>query len=315
MWKQLTMATLQRTGRPPASEMLNALSFDIEDWFHIVGLPGAEDPAAWDALPSVVECRTAEILAVLAEFRVRATFFILGWVAERYPGIVRRIRDEGHEIATHSFFHRQVCQLTPDEFYEDLIDSIEVLEQHDGVKVRGFRAPSFSITPGTEWAFDVLQKAGLEYDASLFPARRAHGGYRCASGPCVVTGAEGARLAELPMSVMPCGPMRLCYSGGGYFRLLPRWLIDRGMRSTRKAGRPTVIYLHPRDFATDCATMPMPFHRRFKSYVGRRTTMPKLRHLLQNYRFGTCWDVLREHSLIDTERQPASTPQRRRIVN
>ena len=281
----------------------HALSFDIEDWFHIVELRASEDPAKWNEFPSIVERCTREIIELLGEFDVRATFFILGWVAERYPGVVRMIRDEGHEIGTHSFWHRKVYELTPDEFCADLLDSIEVLEQQDGVKVRGFRAPSFSIRPGTEWAFDVIKKVGLEYDASLFPAARAHGGYPCELGPCVVSGAEGARVPELPMSVTSWGPARYCYSGGGYFRLLPRWLIERGIRSTEKAGRPTVVYLHPRDFATDCPTIPMPFVRRFKCYVGRKTTREKLRHLLKNYRFGTCLEVLRAHALVGAEAQ------------
>ena len=115
-------------------------------------------------------------------------------------------------------------------------------------------------------------------------------------------------MAELPASVMACGPKQFCYSGGGYFRLLPRWLIERGIRSAEKAGRPSVIYLHPRDFATDCPTMPMPLVRRFKSYVGRKTTSPKLRHLLENYRFGTCLDVLRERSLVDVDTQTVKLP-------
>jgi polysaccharide deacetylase family protein (PEP-CTERM system associated) len=279
----------------------HALSFDIEDWFHIVGIAGAEDRATWGEFPSIVERRTREIVELLGEFKVRATFFILGWVAERYPTIVRMIRDEGHEIGTHSFWHRKVYDLTPEEFHEDLVDSIDVLEQHAGVKVHGFRAPSFSIIPGMEWAFDVIKKAGLEYDASLFPVPRAHGGYPCELGPCVISGTDGARVAELPASVMSCGRKQFCYSGGGYFRLLPRWLIERGIRSAEKAGRPSVIYLHPRDFATDCPTMPMPLVRRFKSYVGRKTTSRKLRHLLENYRFGTCLDVLQANLLVGVD--------------
>jgi len=276
----------------------HALSFDVEDWFHVVEVKASEDPADWSSFRSIVRERTQEILRIVDEAKVRATFFILGWVAERYPDAVRMIADAGHEIGTHSFWHRKVYELTPEVFREDLARSIDVLEHHSGTKVRGFRAPSFSITPGTEWAFEVIRGLGLEYDASLFPARRAHGGYPCQLGAHLIRHGDGPPLAELPMSVMDLGPLRFCFSGGGYFRLLPLWMIHRGIRHESAQGRPTVIYLHPRDFATDCPAMPMPLHRRFKCYVGRRTTARKLRHLLATYRFSTCYDVLRQRGLL-----------------
>ena len=160
------------------------LSFDIEDWFHLIEVDATSDTSGWDSFPSIVVDRTRQILDLLSEFNVRATFFMLGWVADRHPELVPMIAERGHEIGTHSFWHRKVFELTPDVFRDDLRQSIEVIEdQHPGVKVKGFRAPSFSITPGTEWAFDVMKELGIEYDASLFPANRAHGGYPCALVP------------------------------------------------------------------------------------------------------------------------------------
>jgi len=150
-----------------------------------------------------------------------------------------------------------------------------------------------------------MKKVGLEYDASLFPTQRAHGGYPCELGPWTMSGSDGVRIAELPMSVIRWGPSRLCYSGGGYFRLLPRWLIEHGIRSAEKAGRPSVVYLHPRDFATDCPVMPMPLIRRFKSYVGRKTTEPKVR------RFDTCYEVLRRHSLVGVDERRAESGEQK----
>jgi len=279
----------------------HALSFDIEDWFHIVGIKATTDPTRWVEFPSIVERYTRQIVGLLREFDVRATFFVLGWIAERYPSVVRMIADAGHEIGTHSFWHRRVGELSPDAFYEDLLDSIEVLEQHEGVKVRGFRAPSFSIVPGMEWAFDVIKKCGLEYDASLFPARRAHGGgYAGADGPCLVESQESGPLAELPIAVFPRGPFRFCFSGGGYFRLFPGWLVEYGVRRLEASGQSAVLYLHPRDFATDCPKVSMPLHRRFKCYVGRGSTAAKLRRLLTRHRFSTCYDVLCQHGLLQT---------------
>jgi len=281
--------------------LTHALSFDIEDWFHIVEIKASEDPAHWPAFESIVLRRTGEILQIVHDAGVRATFFILGWVAERYPDAVRMIAEAGHEIGTHSFWHRKVYELTPEVFRDDMVRSIEAIEHAAGVKVHGFRAPSFSITPGTEWAFDVIKDVGLKYDASLFPARRAHGGYPCRLGPHLIEWGEGKSLPELPMSVMDLGPLRFCFSGGGYFRLLPRWMIERGLRRESKHGRPTVIYLHPRDFATDCPVMPMPLYRRFKCYIGQKHTAAKLKALLARYRFSTCYDVLQENSLLPPE--------------
>jgi hypothetical protein len=175
-----------------------------------------------------------------------------------------------------------------DDFARDLRDSIAVIEQNSGVKVAGFRAPSFSIVPGTEWALDVLLETGIQYDASLFPARRGQGGYPCARGPHLAGTGSGAKIPELPASIFSFGPFKLCFSGGGYFRLLPLSLIEYGFHKEEASGRPTVVYLHPRDLAPDCPVVAMSAYRRFKSYVRLDSTEPKLRALLRKYRFDTC---------------------------
>lgn len=275
---------------------LHALSFDIEDWFHIVEVKAVEDPARWPALSaesSIVERYTDLILRACDDFDTRATFFMLGWIAERHPALVRRIADGGHELATHSFWHRKVYELTPETFREDIERSIAAITDAAPVaEIIGFRAPSFSITHGSEWAFDVLLDCGIRYDASLFPATRGHGGYACPRGVHTITTPLGRELLELPMSVMDLGPRRVCYSGGGYLRLLPSWLIERGLAQEARAGRPTVIYLHPRDFAPDCPRVPMPPHRRFKCYVGLDSTEHKLRSLLGRHKWTTCRNLV-----------------------
>lgn len=280
---------------------LHALSFDIEDWFHIVDIRSTEDPKGWAGLPSIVESETNRILDTLAEHDVQATFFFLGWIAERYPRLVCRAAREGHEIGSHSFWHRRVYELSPEAFSEDLVRSVNVLQQQAGVRVLGYRAPSFSIIPGCEWAFDAIADAGLMYDASLFPASRAHGGYPCATRPHRRIIHNGRELPELPASVMHVGPLRLCYSGGGYFRLWPQWFIERAFDRNARADRPTVVYLHPRDFAVHCPRAAMPLHRRFKCYVGQRSTEPKLRALLERYRFTSCANLLRQRGLLPVE--------------
>lgn len=274
---------------PQFSSITHALSFDIEDWFHMVDIPAVANPAKWDDLPTLVERYTRQIVETVGAANVRATFFILGWVAEKYPQLVPMIAAAGHEIACHSYWHGRVDQMTPDEFRAETARTIDLLEQQSGQKVRGYRAPSFSITPGAEWALDVLREVGIEYDASLFPAPRGHGGYPCRQEVHDFDATpSGLPLRELPMSVLRWGPWKLPFSGGGYLRLLPPWLIRRGFARFARAGVPVVVYLHPRDFARDCPRVPMPLVRRFKSYVGIGTTQRKLEMMLRCYRFDTC---------------------------
>lgn len=276
--------------------MKHALSFDIEDWFHIVDIPELEDRSQWDSYSekSLVEKRTYQILDTLSEYNVKATFFILGWIADKYPQLVSDIAEQGHEIGTHSYWHRRVYSLTKKEFYQDLSRSIESISKASGKKVTGFRAPSFSITPGTEWAFDVIKGLGLQYDASLFPAHRGHGGYKIKQGPQQLN-ISSSSLPELPMSMITVGSRNIPFSGGGYLRFWPQWILNYGFRQLEKKGLPGVIYLHPRDFAPDCPKASMPLHRRFKSYYNLKSTNKKLRTLLETYQFTTCINVLKQH--------------------
>jgi polysaccharide deacetylase family protein (PEP-CTERM system associated) len=278
-----------------APDITHALSFDIEDWFHIVEVKAVEDPSLWPQLSaesSLVERYTDQVLRICERHNAKATFFILGWIAEHHPALVRRIADAGHEIGTHSFWHRKVYELSPDDFARDIADSLAAIRAAAGVPIAGFRAPSFSITRGCEWAFDALLDLGLRYDASLFPAARGHGGYACRPGPHLLRTPRGRAIPELPMSIARFGPKRFCYCGGGYLRLLPLPLIEYGLAQEARAGRPTVVYLHPRDFAPDCPRVPMPFHRRFKCYVGMERTAAKLDALLARHRWDTCAAVL-----------------------
>lgn len=273
---------------------VNALSFDIEDWFHMIDVPAVSDPSRWDTLPSIVERYTRWIVETVSAADVKATFFVLGWVAQRYPHLVRMISDAGHEVACHSYWHRRVDQLTPDEFYEDVQKSIDVIQQTTGTKVLGFRAPGFSITPGTEWAFDILHDLGLSYDSSLIPAKHAHGGYPCHLAAHTLPHLpSGPPMLELPVSVVQFGAFRMPFSGGGYVRLLPPWLIRYGFQRCHRKNLPVVVYLHPRDLAPDCPRVDMPFYRRFKCYIGLKSTKNKLRQMLKIYRFDTCAAVLK----------------------
>ncbi len=278
---------------------LHALSFDIEDWFHIVDIPGLDDPTKWPAMETLVERRTDDILAALDRHGTRASFFVLGWIAERYPALVRRIHNAGHELGSHSFWHRRIFTLDREEFRRDTKLSLDAIESACGVRPVGYRAPSFSILQGTEWALDVLLDCGIRWDASLFPTQRGHGGYPCADAPHMFTALPSGRsMPELPLGVMRIAGRGLCFSGGGYMRLLPLWFIERGFAQFVSRDLPVVIYLHPRDFAPECPRVPMPFSRKFKCYVGMHTTMPKLEALLARHSFAPCGDVLRERGLL-----------------
>ncbi|MTI88122.1 MAG: DUF3473 domain-containing protein [Balneolaceae bacterium] len=277
--------------------MIHALSFDIEDWFHIVDIPELENRDNWHEFDSIVEDKTALILDILDEYDTKATFFILGWIAQKYPKLSKRIADAGHEIGSHSFWHRRVYTMHPDDFRYDLALSKDLLEQQTGQKVKGFRAPSFSITPGTEWAFDIMGELGFLYDASLFPATRGHGGYPCTQETHIIPLTEAnTYLFELPMSIQGFGPVKIPFSGGGYMRLLPSGVIQRYFNSFEDNKTPVVVYLHPRDFAPEQPRVKMPLDRKFKSYVGLNSTEQKLRKLLEDYSFDTCMNVIIEET-------------------
>ncbi len=282
---------------PEKPNITHAMSFDIEDWFHIVQVRGLE-AEHWDDLTrqhTLVERYTDQILQTCADAGTHATFFVLGWIAERYPALVRRIADAGHELASHGHMHDRVGEIGRERFAKDLKKSIDAIGDASGVRVKGYRAPSFSIVPGCEWAFDELALAGIEWDSSLFPAPRGHGGYPCPREPHLVTTPTGATIRELPMSVwqpVPAAPFRMGFSGGGYLRLLPYSQLRSAIASEAKQGRPTVVYLHPRDFAGDCPRWPMPPHRRFKCYVGLASTQRKLERLLADNAWEPCGSVL-----------------------
>ncbi|MDA1007552.1 MAG: polysaccharide deacetylase family protein [Planctomycetota bacterium] len=280
-------------------EPLHVLSFDIEDWFHIVDVPAIDDPSTWDSLESLVNRRTDEILASLDRHTTKATFFMLGWIADRHPALVRRIANAGHELGSHSFWHRRVYLLDEAEFRRDTMMSLDAIEAACGFRPRGYRAPSFSIVEGTEWAFDTLLDCGIEWDASLFPAPRGHGGYPCPDEPHLFRNLPSGRsIPQLPLGVMRAMGRGLCFSGGGYLRVLPLWIIERGFAQFNARGLPVVMYLHPRDFAPDCPRVTMPLSRKFKCYTGMKTTMPKLEALMKRHRFGPCGEVLRQRGLL-----------------
>jgi polysaccharide deacetylase family protein (PEP-CTERM system associated) len=266
--------------------IVNAMTIDVEDYFHVSVFDGVVPRIRWTTLESRVCGNTERVLAVLEEAQVRATFFVLGWVAERYPSLVRRIVDAGHEIASHGFAHRLVYDQTQAAFRDDAVRSKKVLEDACGAAVLGFRAPSYSITPRSLWALDVLIAAGYEYDASIFPIHHDRYGIPVsARHPYRIERREGS-LIEVPASTARCAGLNLPIGGGGYFRLLPyawtRWGIDR---INTVEGRSAVFYLHPWELDPEQPRLPCSLLSRTRHYRNLHLTEGRLRQLLKDFRF------------------------------
>ncbi len=272
--------------RAERKKIPNLLTVDVEDWFHILDSAEAPDRRQWDQLPSRVEENTDRLLQIFADAQVRATFFVVGWIAWRSPGLVRRIAAAGHEIASHSFWHELVTYHHRESFRADLTTSKKLLEDITGQAVQGFRAPGWSITPEQTWAFEILAEEGFRYDASMVSGIASHGGFRSPfMGPHTLV-LPKHELVEVPLATFGLGRWRLPYSGGGYLRLFPYPLIRGAAHRTRKSGEPFCVYVHPREIDPGQPRMNnLPMLRKFKYYVGLKHTERKLRRLLNDFSF------------------------------
>ena len=278
--------------------LVNGLSVDVEDYFQVSAFERVVERDSWGTFESRVVANTNRLLDLFQEKGVRATFFVLGWVAEREPSIVRRIALEGHEIASHGHWHKLVYQQSPSEFRQEVRRSKELLESLALSPVLGFRAPSFSITKASLWALDVLAEEGFVYDASIFPIRHDRYGIPGAPrhahlvdgqyGPLCGDGSGAAALLEVPASTVRVAGLTLPVSGGGYFRLLPygwtRWGIRRVNRLER---RPVVFYVHPWEIDPGQPRLHGPRLSRVRHYRNLEKTEVRLRRLLSEFRFGT----------------------------
>ncbi len=258
---------------------------DVEEYFQVGAFDRVVQRKDWDSHPSRLEHSIGIILELLARHHANATFFTLGWVAERHPFLMRRIVDAGHEIASHGHWHRRVDTLTPEEFREDIRVSKAILEDLSGSPVWGFRAPNFSISPGTEWAFDILLEEGYRYDSSLFPIRRPGYGYPSAPPVPHLIHRPAGTLTELPLATTQWRGMRLPAAGGAYLRHLPFRLIQRAFREHDVSGVPAMFYIHPWELDPDQPRIAVPWHTRVRHYAGLRKTQPLLERLLGEFRF------------------------------
>lgn len=268
--------------------MKNGLSIDVEEYFHALNLWPAFPARDWDRLPSRVEVGVDRFLRLLERAGHQATFFVLGWVAERNPDLVRRILDQGHEVASHGYSHRMAGDLGPAGFAEDVRRSREVLEAAGAPRVEGYRASTFSITRATWWALAELARQGFRYDSSVFPVRHDRYGVPDFSRHPVDVEVEGGTIRELPLLTWRPLGFNLPAAGGGYLRQFPLWYTRRAVRAMNLEGYPAVLYVHPWELDPDQPRAPagsLGRLSRLRHYRNLERTEPRLRRLLDEFEF------------------------------
>lgn len=268
-----------------AKPIFHHFTVDVEEYFQVSALEPYAPRVRWDQFPRRLEVGLRRLLDLLSEHDARATFFVLGWVAERSPELVREIIERGHEVASHGSDHKRVTTLTPDQFRDSVRSSKHLLEDVTGKEVFGYRAPSFSIIRGGEWALDILLEEKYRYDSSLFPVQRQ--GYGFVGGgrdPYELQLASGT-LHEIPPATLNLGSAVLPAAGGAYFRHLPYALVHSALVSAEQRGEPGTFYIHPWELDPGQPRLSVPILTRVRHYGGLTRTVPRLRRLLSRFRF------------------------------
>jgi len=275
----------------------NAFTVDVEDYFQVTAFERHIRRDDWSTFESRVARGTYRLLDLLARHNTRATFYVLGWVAERFPELVREIQSAGHELGSHSYWHRLVYHLSPDEFREDLVLSLRILEGITGQAVANYRAPSFSITRRSLWALDILAEHGITCDSSVFPIHHDRYGVPGAQRHIHRLDTPAGPLWEFPPSVSRVSGVNLPVSGGGYFRLYPLSLTIRCLERINHAGRPFMFYVHPWEVDPGQPRLPAGTRlSRLRHRVNLASTEAKLDRLLARFRFGRVSDVIAQHA-------------------
>lgn len=277
--------------------MLNALTIDVEDYFQVNAFAKHVRQDQWDSYPLRVDRNTRRILDMLDSFSISATFFVLGWVAERFPLLTKEIHRRGHEIACHGYGHELIYTIGPERFRVDIRRSKALLEDQCGVPVKGYRAPSYSITKQSLWALDILVEEGFTYDSSIFPVMHDTYGIPDAERFPHTLQTGAGPLVEFPLTTLPFQlgwkKMRLPIAGGGYLRLLPVGIIRRGIEAINQRERkPAVLYFHPWEIDPDQPRIKAGLKSRFRHYLNLEKTEGKLAYLFSKFRFGPMKDVL-----------------------
>ncbi|MDR0865168.1 MAG: polysaccharide deacetylase family protein [Candidatus Symbiothrix sp.] len=259
---------------------MNILTFDIEEWWHY-DIYSTEDK--WDSYEPRIDLYLDKVLDALDSENIKATCFCLGWIARKYPGVIKRIAERGHEIACHTDRHIFVKDMNPESFNEDLKNALDILENISGKKIKSFRAPSFTITENAKWAFEVLANNGIEYDCSIFPTTRSYGGFPSfGKGKPTLIKHNGVEIKEFPINTGKVLGKDFVFGGGGYFRLFPYWLIKLLMQQSDY----NMTYLHMRDFDAEQHRFTyFDFERKFKSYYGLKGTYSKFMQFVHDYKW------------------------------
>ncbi len=277
---------------------MNILTFDVEEWFHILDNDSTKTEKEWSNYEDRLHMNMERIFDLLERKNQKATFFCLGWVGRRFPDIIKQISDNGYEVATHSDLHQLVYEQDRKTFKSDLEKSIKSLEDIIGKKIITYRAPGFSIKEENKWVFEDLIELGIEIDCSIFPAKRSHGGFESYghAEPSIIN-INGLQLKEFPMNLFEFSNKKIVFSGGGYFRLLPYWMIKHMMKRSDYV----MTYFHPRDFDPDQPVIEeLSRFRKFKSYYGLGSSFNKLAHLIDDFDF---IDIHTANSLVNWDAQ------------
>ncbi len=271
--------------------VVNAFSIDVEDYFHVEALAPAIDRGQWDALEYRAEGNTRRVLEVLGEEGVKATFFILGWVAKRSPALVRDIHAAGHEVACHGLTHQRVYTQSPATFTAETREAKQVLEDAIGGPVKGYRAATYSVTKDSLWALEILQELGFAYDSSIFPIR--HDLYGIPDAPRFPYRPGAGPMLEVPITTVEFLGKRLPAGGGGWFRLLPYGVFSAALRRVNERdGQAGVFYCHPWEIDPGQPRIGgLPLKSRFRHYTNLRTMEARLRRLLRDFRWGRMDEV------------------------
>jgi polysaccharide deacetylase family protein (PEP-CTERM system associated) len=264
--------------------MINAMTIDLEDWFCVANLRHVISRSEWHQCELRVVDNTRRLLDGFARHEVEATFFVLGWVAERVPDLIREIADCGHEIATHGYSHSLLTEMTPESFEEDLQRAIQVTEACVDCDIVGFRAPSFTITSKTLWALDILARNGICYDSSIFPIG-FHPDYGMPDAPLWIHKLTMAPLTEVPLSCAEVWGRRIPCSGGAYFRIFPYFVSKCLLRRCNNQGRPAIFYIHPWEIDPGQPRVRLPLLKRFRHYYKLQDTLRRLERLLNDFQF------------------------------
>lgn len=278
----------------------NALTVDVEDYFQVSAFAESIKPNDWDNHPLRVENNTQKLLDLCDEFQYKATFFVLGWVADRQRSLIEEIANRGHEVACHGYSHQLVYNQTPEVFREETVRAKSILEDIIQQPVKGYRAASYSITEKSEWALDILAESGFIYDSSIFPVRHdRYGMPNTPKHPYVLKTPAGHSIVEFPLSTAKVMNYRLPIAGGGYFRLYPYWLSRMGLKQINQQDKPFIFYLHPWEVDPDQPKISASWFSRFRHYNNLDKCEDRLRQLMTDFQFGTTWDVLKSLGLVE----------------